>query len=78
MRCGHRANATDSSGKECCAICYGSPEGVEISETPDLTGRIAKCTYCGSEEKSSIGLPFFCYAPRLPKDEYYCGCRGWD
>lgn len=69
---------------ECC----------EVAETPDLSGRMARCIYygkdvyksecddcrglCGCEKKSSINLAFFEYHPEEKYDRYYCGCHGWD
>jgi len=80
MKCGHAANATNEKGEPCCAICLGLTPCAEIPvDTPDLTGRKAKCTICGEEEPSSINLPFFEYlGPEFDYDYYYCGCRGWD
>jgi hypothetical protein len=52
-------------GKEvpCCAICIGSKGAIEVDDNfPDLTGRVAVCSYhCGSEKPSSCDLPFFEY-----------------
>jgi len=49
MKCGHAANAVMDDGKPVCAICYGlDPGAVIIDENPpDLTGRMARCTYYG-------------------------------
>ena len=44
----------------------------------DLTGRYAKCSYCGRIHKSDDNLAFFRHHKGLEHDEYYCGCRGWD
>lgn len=44
----------------------------------DLQGRVAKCTYCKNEINSHLNAPFFIYKPKEDKDEYYCGCQGWD
>ena len=49
----------------------------EVKEV-DLTGRHAKCTYCGRIAPSTNSLAFFCHHPKNDYDEYYCGCRGWD
>ena len=49
----------------------------EVKEV-DLTGRHAKCTYCGRIEPSTNALAFFQHHPKNDYDEYYCGCRGWD
>jgi hypothetical protein len=45
-----------------------------------LVGRTAKCAIvkCKKEEPSSLSLPFFSYKSDQEKDEYYCGCIGWD
>jgi hypothetical protein len=51
-------------------------------------GRVAKCSDC-SKERPSIEWPsmFASWAPgslraekfgAREKDQYYCGCRGWD
>ena len=93
LECGHTANAIrsleandedplqleakDKFGSiriHSCVICNCS-----ISTTPpDLTGRQAKCVYCGSVKESSMSLPFFQVHPDREFDEFYDGCRGWD
>lgn len=82
MACGHAANATDAEGKPVCAICIGIVEGADvIAETPNLDGRMARCSYyytCKHERTSNINLPFFSHRPDKEHDEYYCGCHGWD
>ena len=80
MECGHAANAEDSKGNPCCAVCVGIHPGAEkvAKNPPDLTGRMAKCTYCSATVPSSPKLPFFEYCPQIERDSYYCGCRGWD
>lgn len=80
MKCGHAANAVDKNGNPCCAICVGfTPNAFIVDDrTPDLTGRKAKCFYCGKERESSIELPFFEYKPDKEYDKFYCGCGGWD
>jgi hypothetical protein len=80
MKCGHAANATDEEGRQVCVICIGiNPGADEIDENPPiLEGRMAKCTYCKSTMPSSTELPFFTYLGDKEKDDYYCGCRGWD
>jgi hypothetical protein len=77
MMCGHAANATHN-GDPACVICVGIDPGALVIDAspPDLTGRLAKCSYCGSERPSSTDLPFFEH--RESGDYYYCGCRGWD
>ena len=75
MKCGCRPNAT-CNGEPYCII----HECSEIMEINDelLKGRVAKCSWCKRECASSITLPFFKYTPQKEKDEYYCGCGGWD
>jgi hypothetical protein len=56
-------------------------EEIAPVQTPDLTGRVARCSQCGTEKPSAIDLPFFnCLGLKGPdgKDSFYCGCRGWD
>jgi hypothetical protein len=51
------------------------------TEVPDLTSRVAKCTYkrrCKKTSASNIELAFFRYCKDAEFDEYYCGCQGWD
>lgn len=73
MSCGHAANAT-CGDKPSCAICYC----MEQKDTPDLTGRTAVCSYGCNPVPSNMNLPFFKYRPGQDRDEYYCGCFGWD
>lgn len=75
MKCGHTAQGTTADGKPYCVIC----DCAEVeNDTPDLTGRQAKCCYCGRVAKSDYDLPFFEAKPDKDFDEYYCGCEGWD
>jgi len=82
MKCGHAANATNGDGKPVCVICMGLGVGADqIDENPpDLTNRIAVCSYGRNHGKqpSNTNLAFFEYCPAKEFDEYYCGCRGWD
>jgi hypothetical protein len=79
MKCGHAANGTTHSGKPCCVICAGIHPGADVVvDEPDLTGRVAKCSDCGCEVKSDMGLPFFEYRPTRKFDVFYCGCRGFE
>ena len=80
MKCGHVANAVDKDGSPCCAICAGyTPDAFIVEDKEiDLTGRKAKCSYCGSLKDSSPDLPFFEYRPDRTFDRFYCGCGGWD
>lgn len=74
MKCGHTANAETSTGQPCCIICGCT----EIMPKPDLTGRKARCSFCGKEVDSNYNLPFFEYRKDKDYDSYYCGCGGWD
>ena len=82
MKCGHSANATttgpDGTKVDCCAICAPRPEAFEAAQAPSLTGRSARCSYCGKLVPSDLNLAFFEHRPAKPTDSYYCGCRGWD
>jgi len=75
MRCGCAAHAMKGD-KWGCGIhnCWEPME-----EVPDLSGRMAICTYCRKEAPSDPEkLPFFELVGDRDKDRYYCGCRGWD
>ena len=84
MKCGHAANAANSKGEPCCAICVGITAGAsEVAPTPALAGRMAKCS-CGNLTPSSLDLAFF-ELNRMERgvrnfsgDAYYCGHRGWN
>ena len=79
MECGHASNAIDDKGDPCCAICAGIGAGYNVvAKTPDLKGRLARCSYCRKTAPSNIDLPFFTHIPDKDYDDYYCGCRGWD
>lgn len=75
MKCGHVAMAQDIKGNPYCIICDCKEVAEEL---PSLEGRMATCSYCGHERKSSYDLPFFEYRNDKKTDEYYCGCKGWD
>lgn len=79
MKCGHVAQSK-IDGKPVCVICLGlTPDAEIVAETePDLTGRKARCKYCGEIVDSKASLPFFEYRPDMETDSYYCGCRGWN
>lgn len=93
MKCGHAANATNTSGKPCCAICAVKPGYDEPAEV-DLSNRRAKCQYRTRKMVGTIhslaghspegvpsdtpGLAFFEHRPGEKFDRYYCGCHGWD
>lgn len=75
MKCGCRAMAHDSkTDKEICLthMCE------ELMELPSLTNRMAKCMYCKKEVGSRIELPFFVYESTKDRDQFYCGCMGWE
>jgi hypothetical protein len=59
MACGCRANSVRSdNGESFCVIHLCGEQAV----VPDLTNRMAKCIYgCGSQQPSSLELPFFEY-----------------
>lgn len=80
MKCGHVAQATDKNGNPVCIICLGiDPKATEVAgEAPELTGRKARCPYCGKTQDSSFDLPFFEYKKDSEEDEFYDGCFGWD
>lgn len=83
MMCGHSSNGAirQSDGKPICVACIGIVAGadVPVETLPDLTGRIASCSYGNHRDvPSSVNLAFFAHQPDQPTDRYYCGCRGWD
>lgn len=85
MKCGHIAQGTNyNTGKPVCVLCVGIIPGADIvhEEIVDnklgLEERKTKCSYCKNERDSSWDVPFFEHRPNMEKDEYYCGCRGWD
>ncbi|MDX9863210.1 MAG: hypothetical protein RBT34_00240 [Anaerolineaceae bacterium] len=79
MACGHAANATDDEGNPVCVLCIGLNSGARnIAPTPDLTSRMAKCTDCSQQAKSTLSLAFFNHTLDKDTDSYYCGCRGWN
>lgn len=79
MTCGHAANAVvTNTDQPVCVICVCA----DVADQPDLTGRIARCSYyggkCRSEQPSDTRLAFFSHSPERDHDTYYCGCYGWD
>lgn len=88
MKCGCDTNAVrNSDQKPVCIAHYGiSPGADEVMEVlPDLTGRMAKCTYCHhlhpSDDPTGSGyksLPFFVWQPEAEHDKWYDGCLGWN
>lgn len=85
MKCGHTAMAREvTSGAPVCPICLG-PEGSTPANPEEVTkvietlkGRLAKCSMCRKVTGSKLTLPFFKHTPKGERDEYYCGCCGWD
>lgn len=73
MKCGCVAQGT-CKGKPVCVIhdCF------EIAPEPILEGRTSVCTDCDNEQPSNLSLPFFVHQPDKPKDNHYCGCKGWN
>jgi hypothetical protein len=60
LACGCVAQAKDGNGKPVCISHIDSPAGHTVVETPDLTGRQAKCAYgCNNLLPSSPKLAFF-------------------
>jgi len=80
MKCGHAANAHKPTGEPVCAICAGiTPKAEEVADEPDLTGRMAHCSYGKHAIRpSSTDLAFFEHRPDCEYDVYYCGCFGWN
>jgi hypothetical protein len=82
MKCNHSANAiTKKDGEwiDICTFCHAiNPDSEIEADPPDLTGRKARCGYCGETVDSNLGLAFFGYQPDKETDSYYCGCFGWD
>ena len=78
MKCGHTANARCENGP-CCVICAPKLEAYQAVMPPDLTKRMAICSYGnGAPVPSSLELAFFEHHPDGETDSYYCGCKGWD
>lgn len=77
MKCGHIPQGDSAT----CVICVGvTPDAEVLVSTPDLTGRVARCSSCMTERPSSFDLPFFEY--RGEKEIVRrsgrcgaCGCR---
>lgn len=83
MKCGHRANAKNmETGLPVCAICIGIGSGGDVVDDspPDMTNRMATCSYgCKTPPRPSTdNLAFFEHRPDKDTDVYYCGCYGWD
>jgi hypothetical protein len=75
LKCGCRSNAKDDNNKDCCVIHMITDEWIEV----DLTGRVAKCIYCGKNASSSDSLPFFSYkGSNQTYDSFFDGCKGWN
>ena len=65
LACGHSSYVLEHE-KPYCAIDFPEPESVTIMETPNLSGRKAKCSFASSPNHkppvdSEIDLPFFEY-----------------
>lgn len=76
MKCGHAANATDSTGRPSCAMCIGIHPGADVIDPsfPDLGGRQAQCS-CKRLKPSSATLPFFEYCgPESKEATESCTC----
>jgi len=78
MKCGHRANATNGQGKDCCVICAPSKESSIVVDEPDLSKRKCICPQCKTIVPSNKAIAFFEYKPDKEMDTHYDGCRGWD
>jgi len=77
MACGCAATgfmAIEGKNYFCCPV-HGV---VDVMESPELEGRMARCDYCHKTVPSRLTLPMFRYEPNYSEDRYYCGCRGWD
>lgn len=81
MKCGCAAQGVCNSFN---GVNYDPPipscivhECIEIADSPDLSGRFAKCFYmdCSSVKPSSLDLPFFEYmGPGSPETQRKCVC----
>jgi hypothetical protein len=82
MKCGCSSNGAErvATGEPVCITHLGlHPGATEVAdETPDLTGRQARCADCGGLTDSKPTLPFFVSRPDSEFDSWYSGCRGWD
>lgn len=43
---------------------------------PDVSARVAECSFCHATRPSSFDLPLFVHCPDWERDRFYCGCRG--
>lgn len=80
MKCGCVAQGT-CSGRN--GVVFDPPvpacvihDCIEVCESPDLSGRVARCAYkCGSERTSSLDLAFFEYlGDGSPESQNRCKC----
>lgn len=79
LRCGCTAAGTVQKPGEEAFVGCGIHDCTDVVEAPDLTGRIARCSYHQANGvPSSTKLAFFRHHPEREYDEYYCGCFGWD
>lgn len=97
LACGHSGFASHRNAhdglKESHPTCI-IDNCCQVVNSPDLTGRIAHCTYfgkeayksecdncpsiCSHEKPSDIALAFFKQHPEEAFDEFYCGCHSWN
>lgn len=78
MQCGHSSNDVDDRSRPICTLCRGFILGWNTIDTnsPILTGRIARCIKCGKKEPSSFSsLSLFRHVPEQSYDDFYCGCE---
>ena len=78
LACGCAVNAHKmvDGKKVLCCVTHGCEE---VAEQPDLTGRVARYSYCNKTRESVdyTKLAFFEYRKGREFDGYYCGCQGW-
>lgn len=55
MACGHSAQGI-TDGQPVCAICWPSPDARRVADTPDLTGRMARCHYDKGRGEHRVGM----------------------
>lgn len=76
MTCGCAAQSKRSDGARICGVHYLA---TSMEPQPNLEGRTAVCSYESHKPiASSPTLAFFKYRVNKDKDEYYCGCYGWN
>ena len=57
MACGHSAQGVDGNGNPICAICFPDPKSRQIADAPDLSGRMARCSYAKGTGDHTVGRP---------------------